>query len=122
MSSPHEDSQPTDQFMQVTAYWCPLYLPWVFMHFFPPSVCWCMTTNSPWELSYAGVRQYMVLPFQVQKVCQANINMILKALEVPNMEMKELIKQQRSHYETKYSYFLMVSFLFTPLFFKITFL
>ena len=31
----HEDFQPTDQFLQVTAYWCPLYSPWVFTHHFP---------------------------------------------------------------------------------------
>ena len=79
--------------MQVTAYWCPLYLLLVFTHFFPLSVYWRMTTNSSWELSYAGIHQYMVLPFQVKKVHQANINMILKALEAPTVEMKELIKQ-----------------------------
>ena len=34
-SSLDEDFQPTDQFLQVTAYWCPLYLPRVFTHYFP---------------------------------------------------------------------------------------
>ena len=29
------DFQPTDQFLQVTAYWWPLYSPWVFTHYFP---------------------------------------------------------------------------------------
>ena len=32
--------------------------------------------------------------------------MILKALEAPNVEMKELIKQQRSRYESKSPLFL----------------
>ena len=43
-SSLDEDFQPTDQFLQVTAYWCSSYSPRVFTHHFP-----C--------LAYAGVRQ-----------------------------------------------------------------
>ena len=37
--------------------------------------------------------------------------MILKALEAPNMEMKEFIKQQRSRYESKSPFFLLRKFL-----------
>ena len=107
-SVPVKGQTTTDQFMQISFILVPHVLPGGFYAHFPAR----RTTSLLGQLSV--IRQSYDSPsyrfynrflcyLQISEVREENIGMILKALEQPNVEMDELIKQQKVRYESKYS-------------------
>ena len=53
------------------------------------------------SVSYDRIR-YTYLTLQVQEIREANVRMILSALEQTNREVEQLIKEQKDKYYSKY--------------------
>ena len=74
------------------------------MHWYPFIVFRNMTTGF---LSYSVVfrkttrLKHTCIITQVKEVRAANVQMILQALEQPNVEVSELIAQQKDRYQSK---------------------
>ena len=74
------------------------------MHWYPFVMFRNMTTGF---MSYSVVfgkmtrLKHTCIITQVKEVCAANVQMILQALEQPNVEVSELIAQQKDRYQSK---------------------
>ena len=90
---------PTDQFLQVTLYFgAPGLKRGFFTHFSHLSYDSSSGSNS---VSYNRIRHFRII-LQVQEIREANVRMILSALEQPNREVEQLIKEQKDKYYSKY--------------------
>ena len=54
-----------------------------------------------YDMSYDRIRHFRIV-LQVQEIREANVRMILSALEQPNREVEQLIKEQKDKYYSKY--------------------
>ena len=95
---------PTDQFLQVTLYFGAPDLNRGFLCIFPicrttavQGLIWCRKTCRMTELDT------FALCLQVQNIREANMRMVLQALEQPNREVEQLIKEQKDKYNSKYT-------------------